>query len=71
MNATDLRADAIYLTPTGRRCRLVPKPCGKPGWGGLYTFRYLTAKTSDVIGNGDHFVLTAANVGILKREHLQ
>ena len=67
MSPADLRNDVVYITPLGRRCWLQPRMEGK-FYGDCYLFRYVPHKRSSVLGNGDGFSLTAANLRILRQE---
>lgn len=61
----DLRLDAVYVSPSGRLCRLAPPPKHGPGsTGASFLFDYLAAPGRDLLG--DSFRLARANVGILR-----
>lgn len=65
LKATDLSKDAVYLTPSNRLCRLMPKPRSGPGSGaGVFSFEYLDGYVR--LQEPEQFTLTAQNVHILR-----
>ena len=65
LKATDLNKDAVYLTPSNRLCRLMPKPRSGPGSGdGVFNFEYLDGYVR--LQEPEQFTLTAQNVHILR-----
>ena len=60
----DLQSGGLYYAPSGRMCKLLPKPERGPGSGGdRYTFVYLDGKPD---GERDSFTLTGANIKLLR-----
>lgn len=64
-----LDANAVYIAPSGRRCRWVPLG-GKYGSWTWFYFAYIrpsqSARRSVVMAEG--FTLSPANVGMLRKE---
>lgn len=68
--APPLRADALYLTPTGRRCQWVPHQGHQSGMGPTHlTFRYVAGTTGGGVPWGDAFSLSRDNLWMLRVLH--
>jgi hypothetical protein len=62
LRVTDLRTDAVYYSPRGRMCKLLPTPKLGIGSGGdMFCFVYIGSQVKD-----DCFWLTAANVRLMR-----
>lgn len=66
VKVAELRLDAVYVSPSGRLCRLAPQPKHGPGsTGASYLFDYLPAPGRGLL-DADSFRLTRQNVGLLR-----
>lgn len=68
MKSVDLQLGQVYITPLGRRCRLLPTKQGEGRWGGAFVFRYLPGSARDCLRTGDGFHLSPGNVRHLRVE---
>jgi len=60
LRAADLRTDAVYYSPRGLMCKLLPAPLSGIGSSGeQFHFEYVGCR-------GDGFWLMACNVGIMR-----
>lgn len=66
MNVPALDAHAIYITPTGRRCRIEATGGNEHNWTLRASFVYVDSFAS--LGDLDGFTLTTANYHMLRRE---
>lgn len=66
LKPTDLNVEELYIAPTGRLCRLMPRPRSGPGSGDSgFSFEYVDGARR--LKEPDAFFLSPGNVGVLKR----
>lgn len=63
----ELDPRAVYIAPSGRRCRLYQQSCGTPRTAFALLVYELKDGTAASPVNGDGFVLSASNFHLLSR----